>query len=150
MEATPWSFQTGLIGGTSEVHSHIHICYSLSKGIVITGVSERVPEKLGSEAVPVQNRQAAQKLLERRTDAGPGFERGRGRGRGFRRGGGRYDADDQNERVMTLDEWEARKSTPSSSRAISDQELAMKLQEQFNMEDSHVRLPLFMFTAVGI
>ena len=113
-------------------------------------MSERVPEKLGSEAVPVQNRQAAQKLLERRTDAGPGFERGRGRGRGFRRGGGRYDADDQDERVMTLDEWEARKSTPSSSRAVSDQELAMRLQEQFNMEDSHVRLSLFMFTAVGI
>lgn len=113
-------------------------------------MSERVPEKLGSEAVPVQNRQAAQKLLERRTDAGPGFERGRGRGRGFRRGGGRYDADDQNERVMTLDEWEARKSTPSSSRAISDQEIAMRLQEQFNLEDSHVCLTLFMFTAVGI
>ena len=41
---------------------------------------------------------------------------------------------------MTLDEWEAKKSTPSFSHsaAVSDEELAIRLQEQFNMEDSHV------------
>lgn len=96
-------------------------------------------DKLGPEAVPVQNRQAAQKLLDRRSDVGMGNERGRGRGRGFRRGG-RHDSDDQDERVMTLDEWEARKviTTSGPSVAVSDQELARRLQQQFNMEDSHV------------
>lgn len=102
----------------------------------------RVREK-APEVAPVQNRQAAQKLLDRRTDAGVGSERGRGRGRGFRRGRGRDDFDEHDERIMTLDEWEAKKtSAPSSSHsaaAVSDQELARRLQEQFNLEDSHVR-----------
>jgi hypothetical protein len=111
----------------------LYLCLPCSEG--------RVREK-APEVAPVQNRQAAQKLLDRRTDAGVGTERGRGRGRGFRRGGGRHDFDEQDERVMTLDEWEAKKSTPtpssSHSAVVSDEELALRLQEQFNMEDSHV------------
>lgn len=104
----------------------------------------RVREK-APEVAPVQNRQAAQKLLDRRTDAPVGTERGRGRGRGIRRGGGRHDFDEQDERMMTLDEWEAKKSTPSSSHSAggSDEELARRLQHQINMEDSHVSTAKF-------
>jgi hypothetical protein len=43
---------------------------------------------------------------------------------------------------MTLDEWEALKATSSSPAAaiLSDQELAWRLQQQFNLEDSQVKL----------
>jgi hypothetical protein len=96
-----------------------------------------------SAEVPVQNRQAAQKLLERRSDSGFGVERGsaRGRGRGSHKGG-RHASDNQGERVMTLDEWEALKATSSSpaTAILSDQELAWRLQQQFNLEDSQVKL----------
>jgi hypothetical protein len=43
---------------------------------------------------------------------------------------------------MTLDEWEALKATSSSpaTAILSDQELAWRLQQQFNLEDSQVKL----------
>ncbi|CAK9192878.1 unnamed protein product [Sphagnum troendelagicum] len=103
------------------------------------GASSDAQSATLSAEVPVQNRQAAQKLLERRSDSGFGVERGsaRGRGRGSHKGG-RHASDDQDERVMTLDEWEALKATSSSPATpiLSDQELAWRLQQQFNLEDS--------------
>lgn len=108
---------------------------------------------LGIEAVVPQNRQAAQKLLEKQIDTDWRRGRGRGgrggfeeRGRGGRRGGRRSDEDDSS--VMTLDEWEARKSSVNtatkvaniSSRAggsiLTDEQLALQLQHQMDLEAS--------------
>ena len=78
---------------------------------------------------------AAANLLEKMSDKRSGGDRGRGRGRG-RRSGGRRQSDDT-QSTMTLDEWEAsKKKLPGNERDI-DHELAMKLQEQFDLEDQH-------------
>jgi tudor domain-containing protein 3 len=89
-----------------------------------------------SEAVPVQNQAAAQKLLQKM--AMP--EDRHGRGHRFK---GKNKQDDAP--VFTLEEWERRKAVGSVSTAerhiqdtSRDEELARQLQEQLDMEDSHV------------
>uniref|UniRef100_A0A0E0JEU6 RecQ mediated genome instability protein 1 OB-fold domain-containing protein n=1 Tax=Oryza punctata TaxID=4537 RepID=A0A0E0JEU6_ORYPU len=91
-----------------------------------------------SEAVPVQNQAAAQKLLQKMAQAAP--EDRYGRGHRFK---GKSRQEDTP--VFTLDEWEKRKSTGLKSTAESyiddtsrDEELARQLQEQLDLEDSYV------------
>lgn len=90
-----------------------------------------------SEAVPVQNQAAAQKLLQKMSQAVP--EDRRGRGHRFKGKGKEEDA-----QVFTLDEWEKRKAISSKPAAESyvhdtsrDEELARQLQEQLDLEDLH-------------
>ncbi|KAM0838920.1 hypothetical protein ACQ4PT_060659 [Festuca glaucescens] len=92
-----------------------------------------------SEAVPVQNQAAAQKLLQKM--AMP--EDRHGRGHRFK---GKNKQDDAP--VFTLEEWERRKAVGSVSTAerhiqdtSRDEELARQLQEQLDLEDSH-RIPV--------
>uniref|UniRef100_A0A0E0BY07 Uncharacterized protein n=1 Tax=Oryza meridionalis TaxID=40149 RepID=A0A0E0BY07_9ORYZ len=94
-----------------------------------------------SEAIPVQNQAAAQKLLQKMAQAAP--EDRYGRGHRFKGKGRQEDTP-----VFTLDEWEKRKSTVLKSTAQSyiddtsrDEELARQLQEQLDLEDSY-GLPL--------
>lgn len=91
-----------------------------------------------SEAVPVQNQAAAQKLLQKMSQVVP--EDRRGRGHRFKGKGKEEDA-----QVFTLDEWEKRKAIGSKPAAESyvhdtsrDEELARQLQEQLDLEDLHV------------
>lgn len=88
-----------------------------------------------SEAVPVQNQAAAQKLLQKM--AMPEDKHGRGRFKGRSK--------QEETPVFTLDEWERRKAVGSVSTAARhihdtsrDEELARQLQEQLDLEDSHV------------
>lgn len=90
-----------------------------------------------SEAVPVQNQAAAQKLLQKMSQTVP--EDRRGRGHRFKGKGKEEDA-----QVFTLDEWEKRKAIGSKPAAESyvhdtsrDEELARQLQEQLDLEDLH-------------
>uniref|UniRef100_M8C2G5 RecQ mediated genome instability protein 1 OB-fold domain-containing protein n=1 Tax=Aegilops tauschii TaxID=37682 RepID=M8C2G5_AEGTA len=87
-----------------------------------------------SEAVPVQNQAAAQKLLQKM--AIPEDRHGRGRFKGRSK--------QEETPVFTLDEWERRKAGSSMSTAerhiqdtSRDEELARQLQEQLDLEDSH-------------
>lgn len=91
-----------------------------------------------SETAPVQNQAAAQKLLQKMSQAVP--EDRRGRGHRFKGKGKEEDS-----QVFTLDEWEKRKAIGSKSTAESymqdtsrDEELARQLQEQLDLEDMHV------------
>lgn len=90
-----------------------------------------------SETVPVQNQAAAQKLLQKMSQAVP--EGRHGRGHRFKGKGKEEDA-----QVFTLDEWEKRKAIGSKSTSESymqdtsrDEELARQLQEQLDLEDMH-------------
>uniref|UniRef100_A0A0D3EKA1 RecQ mediated genome instability protein 1 OB-fold domain-containing protein n=1 Tax=Oryza barthii TaxID=65489 RepID=A0A0D3EKA1_9ORYZ len=107
-----------------------------------------------SEAIPVQNQAAAQKLLQKMTQAVP--EDRYGRGHRFKGKGRQEDTP-----VFTLDEWEKRKSAGLKSTAQSyiddtsrDEELARQLQEQLDLEDSYVgstsliRTPLCFKTSI--
>jgi hypothetical protein len=84
---------------------------------------------------------AAANLLEKMSDKRSGGDRGRGRGRGRRSGGRRQGRDDDGlgstQGTMTLDEWEASKKKLPGNECDIDHELAMKLQEQFDLEDRH-------------
>eukprot|EP00250_Pteridium_aquilinum_P016747 c23272_g1_i1 orf=595-1482(+) len=101
---------------------------------------------LGVETAPLQNRAAAQKLLEKRTDfysKNDGGRRGRG-GRGRGRRGGR----EQEEATLTLDEWEARRGASNLSsnqigsayvdkaNTYNDEALAQMLHYQLNVEST--------------
>jgi hypothetical protein len=93
---------------------------------------------LGVEpVVPLQNRAAAQRLLERRNESSSGDGRGSGRGRGRGRRE-RYIRDDADASTLTLDEWEAQRTrlNPSvvQSPSINDDEaLARQLHHQLNV-----------------
>jgi hypothetical protein len=93
-------------------------------------------------AAPVQNKSAAMKLLERReNDGAEGFRGGRGRGRG--RGGRRRRFDDDDDDVgMTLEEWEAKKAG-GKRQPDADEELARRMQEQFDLEEREAALGEF-------
>ncbi|KAJ7570630.1 hypothetical protein O6H91_01G129300 [Diphasiastrum complanatum] len=121
-----------------------------------------------TENLPVQNRMAAQKLLERKIQIDPCFGgRGENRGRG-RRGGrraGKERMEDQT--VFTLDEWEARQRAASASLdtaaysrgqsiELSDEALARKLQQELDLESDQateseqLRLSMFKFPSEQI
>lgn len=90
------------------------------------------------EAVPVQNQAAAQKLLQKMSQLRDGH---RSRGQRFR-GRGR----EEETEVLTLDEWERRKTGANLSAThdfpdvSQDEELARQLQQQLDLEDIHVRI----------
>lgn len=89
------------------------------------------------EAVPVQNQAAAQKLLQKMSHQNQDSRHSRGR---KFRGKGR----EEESEVFTLEEWEKRKAgakpsiTATSAVVHRDEELAWQLQNQFDLEDSHV------------
>lgn len=94
------------------------------------------------EAVPLQNQAAAQVLLEKMKHSSSNERQYRGRGRrGRGRGRGREEDDDS--AVLTLEEWEKRKTSGGAvatadhpSDTTRDEDLAWQLQNQFDLEDS--------------
>ncbi|PRQ46506.1 putative RecQ mediated genome instability protein [Rosa chinensis] len=111
-------------------------------------VNERTEEKPSSsatrpkevvEAVPVQNQAAAQKLLQKMSHQNQDSRHSRGR---KFRGKGR----EEESEVFTLEEWEKRKAgakpsiTATSAVVHRDEELAWRLQNQFDLEDSHAQM----------
>lgn len=90
-----------------------------------------------AEAVPVQNQAAAQKLLQKMIHSTRGGHNSRGR---RHRGTGKEEVS----QVLTLDEWERRKTGIKTSTAhdfpdlSQDEELAWELQEKFDLEDIQV------------
>lgn len=100
-----------------------------------SGTSE-TRQKEVIESVPVQNQAAAQKLLLRMNQPSRDNQNFRGR---------RYRGKEKEEgpAVLTLDEWERKKSLMSSTtihdshNVIRDEDLARQLQEQFDLEDAY-------------
>ncbi|XP_056846693.1 uncharacterized protein LOC108818020 isoform X2 [Raphanus sativus] len=98
--------------------------------------------KQAVEAVPLQNQAAAQVLLEKMKHSSTNERQYRGRGRrGRGRGRGREEDDDS--AVLTLEEWEKRKTSGGAvatadhpSDTTRDEDLAWQLQNQFDLEDS--------------
>lgn len=91
-----------------------------------------------SEAVPVQNQAAAQKLLQKMNQPMQGD-------RNFGGHKNRFKGKQEETQVFTLEEWERRKSInlkptmASHAQDISqDEELARQLQNQLDLEDFHV------------
>lgn len=90
-----------------------------------------------SEAVPVQNQAAAQKLLQKMSQPSQMERNPRGPKH-------RFKGKQEETEVLTLDEWEKRKGnkplTGSRKQDISrDEELAWQLQNQLDLEDFHGR-----------
>lgn len=90
-----------------------------------------------AESAPVQNQAAAQKLLQKMNT----YNRNEGHSRGWKpRGRGK---DEDESAVLTLDEWERKRATGSSSlrqetpNVNQDEDLARQLQNQFDLEDYH-------------
>ncbi|XP_009120842.1 tudor domain-containing protein 3 isoform X1 [Brassica rapa] len=98
--------------------------------------------KQAVEAVPLQNQAAAQVLLEKMKHSSSNERQYRGRrGRGRGRGRGREEDDSA---VLTLEEWEKRKTSGGAVAAADnpsdttrDEDLAWQLQNQFDLEDSY-------------
>lgn len=93
------------------------------------------------EAVPLQNQAAAQVLLEKMKHSSSNERQYRGR-RGRGRGRGREEDDSA---VLTLEEWEKRKTSGGAVAAADnpsdttrDEDLAWQLQNQFDLGDSYV------------
>ncbi|KAI3524546.1 hypothetical protein L1887_03204 [Cichorium endivia] len=89
-----------------------------------------------AESAPVQNQAAAQKLLQKMSNT----NRNEGHSRGWKpRGRG----NEEESAVLTLDEWERKRATGSSSSRQEnpnfnqDEDLARQLQNQFDLEDIH-------------
>lgn len=98
--------------------------------------SEARPKEV-SEAVPVQNQAAAQKLLQKMSQPADGDRHLRGHRH-------RLKGKHEEQQVFTLDEWERRKGSNSNYtmrkqiQDISrDEELARQLQNQLDLEDFH-------------
>ncbi|XP_013611340.1 tudor domain-containing protein 3 isoform X2 [Brassica napus] len=96
--------------------------------------------KQAVEAVPLQNQAAAQVLLEKMKHSSSNERQYRGR-RGRGRGRGREEDDSA---VLTLEEWEKRKTSGGAVAAADnpsdttrDEDLAWQLQNQFDLEDSN-------------
>lgn len=108
----------------------------------------RAAMALGVETAPLQNRTAAQKLLDKRSDGDFKNLDGRGRGflaRGRGRRAGRHGAMriDEEKGTLTLDEWESRKgfsNFPKNQTTGTDDDaaLAQKLQHQLDLESNIV------------
>lgn len=93
-----------------------------------------------SEAVPVQNQAAAQKLLQKMSQPDNKEMNPRFRKHKFR-------AKQEEAVVFTLDEWERTKGTKLNPMlnsgmqdTIHDEELARQLQDQLDFEDSYVSI----------
>lgn len=96
-----------------------------------------------SDSVPVQNQAAAQKLRQKMVNPnqeGQSARRSRHRGKGKQ----------EEESVLTLDEWERRKgrskpllTTDEVQVLDRDEDLAWQIQQQFDLEDSHVSIFAF-------
>ncbi|CAN7033938.1 unnamed protein product [Brassica oleracea var. botrytis] len=96
--------------------------------------------KQAVEAVPLQNQAAAQVLLEKMKHSSSNERQYRGR-RGRGRGRGREEDDSA---VLTLEEWEKRKTSGGAVAAADnpsdttrDEDLAWQLQNQFDLGDSY-------------
>lgn len=93
-----------------------------------------------AEAVPFQNQAAAQKLLQKMSQPPP---RGGHRSRGRHRGGGQG-REEEESHLLTLEEWERRKTGANLSAAhdfpdvSQDEDLARQLQQQLDFDDFHV------------
>ncbi|CAN8244150.1 unnamed protein product [Cochlearia groenlandica] len=100
--------------------------------------------KQAVEAVPLQNQAAAQVLLEKMKNSSSNERQHHGRrGRGRGRGRGRQE-EEEDSAVLTLDEWEKRKTgggvratVDHPSDTTRDEDLAWQLQNQFDLEDSY-------------
>ncbi|KAK0570842.1 hypothetical protein LWI29_007346 [Acer saccharum] len=100
--------------------------------------SSEIRPKEVAESFPVQNQAASQKLLQKMNNPNRDHQYSRGRkGRGKGR--------EEEPAVFTLDEWEKRKAGAKPSMKIEhpdishDEDLAWQLQNQLDLEDSHVQ-----------
>ncbi|KAF3779569.1 Tudor domain-containing protein 3 [Nymphaea thermarum] len=136
------------IGGYHGAHeTHVSDATVQSRSCITESTSEGAEEKSASsssrpkeisDAVPIQNQAAAQKLFGRMNKPDKDGRQPM-RGRGTRqRGKGKA----EEPAVFTLDEWEKRKSTTGISGKLeagldvrSDEEIARQLQRQLNLED---------------
>lgn len=103
-----------------------------------------------AESVPVQNQAAAQKLLQKMNHPNQGDRQFKGR---KHRGKGKQ----EEPQVFTLDEWEKRNNgaKPPTRNELPDtsydERLAWQLQNQLDVEDSHVSiLEFFIVTAAAV
>ena len=103
-----------------------------------------------AEAAPVQNQAAAQKLLQKMNN----YNRNEGHSRGWKpRGRGK---DEDESAVLTLDEWERKRATGSSSlrqetpNVNQDEDLARQLQNLFDLEDYQVSISSSSYTVIFI
>ncbi|KAL8492781.1 hypothetical protein ACS0TY_024104 [Phlomoides rotata] len=100
-------------------------------------------------SVPVQNQMAAQKLLQKTTQ--PNYTDRNSRSHRRR---GKYEEEDSS--VITLDEWERRKTgidpptVHEHSHFSRDEDLARQRQEQFDLEDNHAQNDPHMMEAKNI
>ncbi|XP_031473595.1 uncharacterized protein LOC116246048 isoform X1 [Nymphaea colorata] len=153
--------------------THVSDATVQGRSCITESTSERDEEKSASsssrpkeisDAVPIQNQAAAQKLFGRMNKPDKDGRQPM-RGRGTRqRGKGKA----EEPAVFTLDEWEKRKSTTGISGKLetgldvrSDEEIARQLQRQLNLEDQNfagcheseadkIRMSMFNFGREGI
>ncbi|KAL3839855.1 hypothetical protein ACJIZ3_024446 [Penstemon smallii] len=98
--------------------------------------SSRLTRPIVSASVPVQNQEAAQKLLQKTSQ--PNINH-----RNFRSQRHRGKEKEEESTFLTLDEWERRKTgrelstTHVHSNISQDEDLARQLQEQFDLENIH-------------
>ncbi|KAF6166980.1 hypothetical protein GIB67_030673 [Kingdonia uniflora] len=127
----------GPISGPDKSNANVRPASLADKTEEKPSSSEPRPKEV-SEAVPVQNQAAARKLLEKMSQPIQSNRRPRG---GRHRGKER----EEESAVLTLDEWKRSKaggkpSTIGNYQNVSnDEQLAWQLQNQLDMEDSHVR-----------
>ncbi|KAF2286871.1 hypothetical protein GH714_034350 [Hevea brasiliensis] len=101
-----------------------------------------------AESVPVQNQAAALKLLQKMSSSNQGHRHSRGR---KHKGKGKQ----EEHQVFTLDEWENRKvgADPTLKNnlpdASADEDIAWQLQNQLDVEDSHVSILAFSSVTTG-
>ncbi|KAJ9183385.1 hypothetical protein P3X46_007247 [Hevea brasiliensis] len=101
-----------------------------------------------AESVPVQNQAAALKLLQKMSSSNQGHRHSRGR---KHKGKGKQ----EEHQVYTLDEWENRKvgADPTLKNnlpdASADEDVAWQLQNQLDVEDSHVSILAFSSVTTG-
>ncbi|GLJ29284.1 hypothetical protein SUGI_0577460 [Cryptomeria japonica] len=117
------------------------------KNEILGGQPDVVNQKtlLVTEAVPVQNQAAAQKLLKKMTDMGRGG--GENRNDRFGRSRGRHNGKGKREEaaLLTLDEWEMQNGRTNAISCRNDDvsqdaELARQLQTQLDLEAANVRM----------
>ncbi|XAR53301.1 hypothetical protein NMG60_11021804 [Bertholletia excelsa] len=136
-------FEPKQIGGCQESEAKVDVRDNDVKSAFSTERTEGKPNNFEArpkevvESMPVQNQAAAQKLLQKMSQPNQNVRHSR---RSYR-GKGKHEESP----VFTLDEWERRKTGVNAStrdelpKTSQDEDLAWQLQNQFDLEDLHVK-----------